>query len=160
MGSSGPSSFATCCALLALLGCGGGESASVREAEEVSRWITLVSTPTLTVELDSTHSAHDTDALSRIVFRTTHSTPRYHKAGTWNREVARSLVWCDSLAFRPLSVTLALDDATPIVTQQEDERRLWDKPWRRVEPESDEALIFRLACDRLPPRPPPRPTTP
>lgn len=148
-------------ALLLLLGCGRAEPERERVDPDTSQWVTLVSTPALTVELDSTRSAHDTDALSRIVFRTTHSTPRFHKSGSWNREVARSLVWCDSLAFRPLSVTLAMDDAPPIVTQEQDERRIWDKPWRRVEPESDEALIFRLACDRIPPRPPShRPTTP
>ena len=116
-------------------------------------WVRIARDANYDVAIDSLHIKADVHPtrykmyrVYEVWFRTDHTVPREHHGKPFNREVVHSMVLCDSLWFKVMSVDMSLGDARPIAQQRTDWPDIADEPWRRVALGTTEAIAARAAC--------------
>ena len=79
-----------------------------------------------------------------VWYRTDHTRTRLHNGKQFNRELVESIVRCDNLSFKVLSVDMSMADERPIARQRTEAT---DQPWHSVERGTIEETAARAACD-------------
>lgn len=79
-----------------------------------------------------------------VWYRTDHTQTRLHNGKPFNRELVESLLRCDNLSFKVLSVDMSMAGDLPIARQR---TPVGDQPWRSVERGTIEETVARAACD-------------
>src|SRR5258705_2003203 len=134
----------------AILAVAGQRIASART--EPKSWVRIARDANYDVDIDSSRIEVGRDWVFGVPhrvysewYRTDHKLPRLHREKPFNREVVHSLVLCDSLWFKVLSVDMYFGDHL-VARQQTTERELSDQPWRRVARGTTEEIAARAAC--------------
>jgi len=81
-----------------------------------------------------------------VWYRTDHALPRLHNDKTFNREIVRAIVQCDSLWFKVISVDMSERNGKTVARQRTTDGELNDQPWRRVERGATEEIAAMAAC--------------
>jgi len=81
-----------------------------------------------------------------VWYRTDHIGTHLHNGKPFNREVVQSLVRCDSLLFKVISVDMSLGARAPISQQRTEPDELFEQPWRRVERGTAEEMAAQAGC--------------
>lgn len=133
---------------MALAACVGGYDPTAGEVPPDSRrWMDVFSDSNYTVAVDvgnlvKTASAWEDEY--EIWYRTQHHRPRLRRGELWDLEYTRSVVRCDSLWYKILSVDLS-DGGRRTVSQQR--TGYMEQSWRRIDASSSERLVALRACD-------------
>jgi hypothetical protein len=78
-----------------------------------------------------------------VWYRTDHRLPRLHDGKPFDREIVHSIVWCDSLWYKVLSVDMTLEGRLPAMRQVTDLRL---QQWRRVALGGMDERAAKTAC--------------
>src|SRR5689334_20594841 len=104
-----------------------------------SNWVTVVRDANYTIAIDSSLIQHEywwyagtRFDIYRVWYRTDHAKPRLHDDKSFNREVVHSLVRCDSLWYKVMSVDMSMGNEPPVVQQRTSDRDLGEQPWQVV----------------------------
>ena len=81
-----------------------------------------------------------------VWYRTDHRVPRLQHGAKFNREVVHSIVQCDSMWFKVVSVDMSMGDAKPVIQQLTPRDDLTEEPWRRVTRGTTEEIAAEAAC--------------
>ena len=121
-------------------------------AETESGWVRVARDANYDVAIDSgrVHAAHVADVRRRydvydVWYRTDHATARLHEGRAFNREIVHSIVQCDSLWFKVMSVDMRMG-GTLVARQRSSDRELSEQSWRRVERGTTEEVAAAAAC--------------
>jgi len=135
------------CASLGTLGC------TVASADiEPARWLTVARDANYDVAIDPSRIRAGFEWSGRryrvyeVWYRTDHRMPREHKGKTFDREVVQSIVQCDSLWFKVISVDMWRGDEKLIARQRTERGELGAEPWRRVVRGTTEEIAAQAAC--------------
>ncbi|HEX7121902.1 MAG TPA: hypothetical protein VF178_05970 [Gemmatimonadaceae bacterium] len=82
----------------------------------------------------------------RVAYRPEKTPPsaNLHRGELWNLEYSHSILRCDSLWYKVLSVDLS-DRGRWTISEQR--TGYMEQPWRRIEANSGEQLVAQRACD-------------
>lgn len=137
----------TCVLLLVISGCTARSDPTADEVPpESRRWIEIFADSNYTVDVDMGNVTRRLSGWEEydIWYRTRHRRPHLRRGEAWNLEYTRSVVRCDSLWYKVLSVDLS-DHGRRTVSQQRTD--YMDQPWRKVEVNSVERFVALRACD-------------
>jgi hypothetical protein len=81
-----------------------------------------------------------------VSYRTDHALPRLHNGKTFDREVVRAVIQCDSLLFKVVSVDMLGRDGSVVARQRTTDDDLYAQRWRHVELGTTEEIAARAAC--------------
>jgi hypothetical protein len=116
-------------------------------------WVRIARDPNYDVAIDSVAinaTLHPTRykmyRVYEVWFRTDHKLPREYRGKPFNREIVHSMVLCDSLWYKVMSVDLSMGDERPISQQRTTWDDVHDQPWRRVTLGTAEEIAARAAC--------------
>jgi hypothetical protein len=136
------------CATLGIAAC---TSASADEGHH--RWVRVVRDANYDIAIDTAQVKrridwweHERLQTYEVWYRTDHAAPRLHEGKEFNREVVQSIVYCDSLWFKVLSVDMSMNGGRPISIQRTEKNDLEDQRWRRVERGTAEEIAGQAAC--------------
>lgn len=140
-------SMALACAIV-LVGC---RDAS---ADEHRQWLRVARDDAYDIFLDTAHIRQRLEGVRRgpkfksyeVWYRTDHQAPRLYKAKNFNREIVRSIVQCDSLFYKVISVDMSMGDGTPISKQRLTADEVAFQVWRRIERGTSEEIAAQAAC--------------
>jgi hypothetical protein len=107
-------------------------------------WQVVARDSSYQIAIDTTHVGRRNNVWYTVWYRTDHTQTRLHNGKPFNREVVQSLLRCDNLSFKVLSVDMAMAGELPIAHQQ---TQAGDQPWRFVERGTIEEAAARAACD-------------
>jgi hypothetical protein len=82
----------------------------------------------------------------KVWYRTDHAQPRLHNGKTFNREIVRAIVWCDSLWFKVESVDMSMGEGRTVARQRSSADDLSRQRWHRVERGTTEEIAALAAC--------------
>jgi hypothetical protein len=118
-----------------------------------AQWVRVVRDANYDVAIDTTRVRRDIEAwrngrylTSDVWYRTDHRVPRLHNEKPFTREVVHSIVRCDSLWFRVISVDMSMGDSRPISQQRMTPEEVAHQLWRRVAPGTSEEMAAQAAC--------------
>jgi hypothetical protein len=136
------------CANLSAVGC-----TSASADTEAARWLRIVRDANYDVAIDTSRVRGRIDGSNgrwypsnEVWYRTDHHIPRLHNDKPFNREVVQSIVQCDSLWFKVISVDMSMGNERPISQQRTAPNELPDQPWRRVVRGTAEEIAAKAAC--------------
>ena len=129
----------------------GGLACAVSACESASahssgRWLGVVRDVNYDISLDTSRITRRWRNEYVVWYKTDHVAPHLHNGKPFNREIVQSLVRCDSLWFKVISVDMSLGNEKPISQQRADRMEVLDQPWRRVEQGAAEEIAARAAC--------------
>lgn len=109
------------------------------------RWQIVARDSSYQIAIDTTRIGRRGNTASYTVwYRTDHAQTRLHNGERFNRELVESLLRCDNLTFKVLSVDMSMAGDLPIARQRSG---VGDQPWRSVERGTIEEAAARAACD-------------
>ena len=121
--------------------------------ERSLRWVRVVRDANYDIAIDTAQVKRSVEwwdhtmlQTYRVWYRTDHAAPRLHEGKQFNREVVQSIVYCDSLWFKVLSVDMSMNGGRPISIQRTAPNELPDQPWRRVERGTADEIAAQAAC--------------
>jgi hypothetical protein len=116
-------------------------------------WVRVARDPNYDVAIDRSHIRallvptypRAFDAYE-VWYRTDHAKLRAHKDKTFDREIVRAVVQCDSMWFKVRSVDMSIGDGRTVARQRTTDEELVSQPWRPVERGATEETAALAAC--------------
>jgi hypothetical protein len=108
------------------------------------RWQVVARDSSYQIAIDTMQIDRRNYTLYTVWYRTDHAQTRLHNGKPFNRELVQSLLRCDNLSFKVLSVDMSMGGKLPVARQRTNAA---EQPWRSVERGTIEEAAARAACD-------------
>jgi hypothetical protein len=139
---------------MAIAGAMGSIGCRDASADEHARWVRVARDDAYDIYIDTAHIRRRLEGVRRgpiypsfeVWYRTDHRAPRLYKGKNFNREVVRSIVQCDSLFYKVMSVDMSMGDERPISQQRLTADEVAYQVWRRIERGTSEEMAAQAAC--------------
>jgi hypothetical protein len=109
-------------------------------------WKRVAADSNYAISIDTARLSAHYGAWPIVWYRTDHVLPRLYKGKEFDREIVQSVVRCDSLWFKVVSVDMSMGSRQPVARQLSENRDLSRQPWRNVERGTIEEVVARAAC--------------
>jgi len=126
---------------------------SASAVDDSTRWVLVVRDASYDISIDTARvrgwtgrSRYTRYLTSDVWYRTDHKSPRLHNEKPFTREIVHSIVRCDSLWFRVISVDMSMGDSRPISQQRMTPEEVDHQLWHRVERGTAEEMAAEAAC--------------
>jgi len=126
-------------------GCGTPPSRPSQEGSSHD-WRLVYKDATYEVSLDSSHIDLQPDGAYLVWYQTRHAAPKVEVGQPWNRELIRSLLQCDPLAFKTVRITLHYDAGPVVAAQGGEVADVADHSWKSPTSGSVDEAAMREAC--------------
>lgn len=118
-----------------------------------TQWVRVVRDANYDIAIDTARVRRGLDRswtgvhpTSEVWYRTDHKLPRLHEGKLFTREIVHSIVRCDSLWFKVISVDMSMGDKRPMAVQRLTPDEVAHEVWHRIEFGAAEEMAAQAAC--------------